>query len=131
MIVQRMVPPGVDVRISCVTDELLGPILTVGLGSMQVKLPGEVSRMVPLSEAGASALVESSHVGPALAAAGIDRAPLVEVIRRVSQLAADHHEIDQIQIDPALVSPAGCYPTDVRVVLNAVERPDRALRRLS
>jgi hypothetical protein len=98
---------------------------------MQVAVPGEVSRLVPLSEAGAAALIDGSHVGPALARAGLDTGPLADAVRRVSQLAADHHEIDQILIDPALVSSAGCHLTDVRVVLSSRERPDRAMRRLS
>ena len=39
-------------------------------------------------------------------------------------------EIETIDIDPALVSSAGCQLTDVHVRLAARERPEHALRRL-
>lgn len=131
LVVQRMVPPGVDVRISCATDARLGPVMTVGLGSMQVALPGDISRLAPLSAAGAAALVRNSHVGPALTAARIDHAVLVDAIRRVSQLASEHHEIDAIEIDPALVGTAGCQFTDVQIRITAREHRDLALRSLT
>ena len=130
LVVQRMVPPGVDVRICCSSDERLGPVITVGLGSMRVVLPGDASRLVPLSEAAAAALVEQSHVGAAMRVAGLERGALVDTLRRVSQLIFDHHEIETIDIDPALVSEAGCQLTDVRIALGEGERPDLLLRRL-
>ena len=131
LVVQPMVAPGVDVRICCSTDERFGPVVTVGLGSMQVALPGDVSRLVPVSAAAGSALVADSPVGPALARAELPRDALVDAIRRVSQLAFDHHEIDAIDIDPALISSAGCQLTDVHIRLGHHDRRDLAMRRLA
>jgi acyl-CoA synthetase (NDP forming)/RimJ/RimL family protein N-acetyltransferase len=117
LVVQQMVPPGVDVRITCTTDPRLGPVITVGLGSLQAELPGAVSRLVPVSPAGADAMIDGSPVGAALARAGLDRAGLVDAIGRVSRLLFDHHGIETVSIDPVIVSAHGCHLTDVRIQL--------------
>ncbi len=131
LVVQHMVPPGVDVRIACSTDPRLGPVVTVGLGSLQADVPGNVSRLIPLSDAAAEALVHDSLAGPAVSAAGLDEACLVDAIRRISQLVFDHHEISALEINPAIIGRAGCSLTDVRIRLGDGERTETPLRRLA
>lgn len=131
VVVQHMVPPGVDARIWCTTDPRLGPVVTVGLGSLQVDMPGNVSRLIPLSDAAAEALVHDSLAGPAITAAELDHGCLVDAIRRISQLVFDHHEIAGIDINPAIIGRAGCSLTDVRIRLGEGERTEAPLRRLA
>ncbi len=131
ILVQQMVTPGVDVQIRCTTDDRLGPVITVGLGSLQGDLPGSMSRLVPMSRAGAEALVRDSLVGPTLRAAGLASTPLVDAIQRVSQLVFDNPEIWVVDINPAIVSAAGCHLTDVRIELGSREHPDLLARRLT
>ena len=131
LVVQQMAPPGVDVHIRCVADPLLGPVVTVDLGSLQSKDPdGGASRLVPLSRVAAEALVESSRVGGALRRAGLEPTALIDVIVRVSQLMADHPALSEIDIDPALVSAEGCLPTDVRISVQPAPPSAFPIRRL-
>jgi acyl-CoA synthetase (NDP forming)/GNAT superfamily N-acetyltransferase len=131
IIVQQMVPPGVDVRIRCTTDGLLGPVVTIGLGGVHADAIGdESSRLAPVSSAGAANLIASSRAGAALATAGFPTASLVDMIVRVGRLVADHPEIAELDINPAIVGSAGCQVADVRISLAVSDHLDTPLRRL-
>jgi acyl-CoA synthetase (NDP forming)/GNAT superfamily N-acetyltransferase len=131
VLVQRMVPPGVDVRIRCTIDERLGPVVTVGLGGVHADAIGdESSRLAPVSPAGAANLVASSRAGAALATSRFDTASLIDAIVRIGRLVTDHPEIAEMDINPAIVGSAGCQVADVRIALTAVDRLDSPLRRL-
>jgi acyl-CoA synthetase (NDP forming) len=129
--VQQMVPPGIDVRIRCTTDPRLGAVITVGLGGIMADAIGdEASRLAPVTHAAASNLVNSSRVGAALAAAGIDAEPLVDTITRVSHLVFEHTAIDELDINPAIIGPSGCWVVDAKVTIAATTQPEAAMRRL-
>jgi acyl-CoA synthetase (NDP forming)/GNAT superfamily N-acetyltransferase len=132
LIVQQMVPPGVDVRIRCTTDERLGPVVTVGLGSLQsYAVDSGSSRLPPVSRASAQTLVAASHVGSALAQAGLGQEPVVEAIMRVSELVFHHPGIAAIDINPLIVSREGGRITDARIDIQHSSGFDEPLRRLA
>jgi acyl-CoA synthetase (NDP forming) len=123
LIVQTMVPPGVDVRIHCHRDDRLGVIVDVGYGGVDADLIGDrTSRLAPLSPASAAAMLAETKVGGALAAAELDSSPLVDVIVLAAQLCADHHDVDDLDLNPVIVSQGQALVTDARVRL--VDRPD-------
>ena len=129
--VQRMVTPGIDVRIRCTTDDRLGAVVTVGLGGIMADAIGdEESRLAPVSTAAAMNLVATSRVGAALATAGIDPRPLVDTITRVSHLVFEHTSIEELDINPAIVSDAGCWVVDAHLTLTAATQPETPMRRL-
>ncbi len=131
LVIQRMAQPGVDVQIHCTTDTLLGPVISLALGSLQTTTPSDAaSRLLPLSAAAAAALVDTSRVGRALDSADLDRAALIDTIVRVGQLMADHPALAEIDINPAIVSAEGCWPTDARIVVQPTASSDLPLRRL-
>jgi len=123
--------PGVDVHIHCTTDDLLGPVVNLDLGSLQATMASDsASRLAPLSAAAAEALIETSRVGRALDAAGLDRAALVGAIVRTAQLMVDHPALAEIDINPAIVSVDGCVATDARIVIQEHSPHPFPLRRL-
>jgi acyl-CoA synthetase (NDP forming)/GNAT superfamily N-acetyltransferase len=130
LVVQQMVEPGIDVRIHCSTDDSIGPVVTLELGSQQFT-SGEhsASRLAPLSVAGAESLVRTSQVGAALAASGLGTELLIDVLRRISELMADHAAIADITVNPAIVSSSGCFLTDARITVHPAA-PNRPMRRL-
>lgn len=131
IVVQRMAAPGVDVRVHCESDPLLGPAITVGLGSLQsIGVDDGASRLAPTSRAAARAMISSSSVGAALQAAGLDDQTLVDTIVRVSHLAVNHPEIAAVEIDPLLVSAHACAATDVHVAVHEPTAVPFPLRRL-
>ena len=57
VVVQAMIPPGLDLRIRSTVDERLGALVAVGLGGSTTDLlADEPTRLAPLSPAGAATL---------------------------------------------------------------------------
>ena len=114
---QRMVPPGVDIRIRCVADGDIGPVVILDLGSLPFVRPGDghASRLAPLTGSAAAALVEASPVAAALAATGIAPTALIDTLVRVSHLVVDHPQIGELDINPLIASTTECTVTDAKL----------------
>jgi len=122
--VQRMVPPGVDVRVRARAGERIGPVVDVGLGGVQADvIDSGVHRLAPLSPSGARQLLETSRVAMALHEAGLPADRLVDVIVRVSRLAFEHAELTEIELNPVIVSEGGIWATDVRGRVTSAPAP--------
>jgi acyl-CoA synthetase (NDP forming) len=132
VIVQAMVPPGLDLRIKARIGEEAGPLISTGIGGIQAGLVGDDDpvRLAPLSRQSAIGLVAESRAGPQLAHAGVDPTALVDALVRAAQLAADHAEITALDLNPVITSESGCAVTDAVVEVAPVARPAAALRRL-
>jgi hypothetical protein len=124
-----MTPPGVDLGGRVPSDPLVGPVIAVGLGGTPDLVGDEEPRLAPLSLESALALVAGSRAAAALEAAGLDRQPVVELVVRTAQLAAEHPEITGLELNPVIVTASGCRATDVAVRV-APHAPGAALRRL-
>ena len=131
LIVQAMTAPGLDVRIRCEHDDRLGVIVSVGLGGAQADaIDDRTSRLAPVSPASAATMLTETRLTTALDAAGFDSSALVDAVVAAAQLASDHPEIAELDLNPVIVSDAGAVVTDavVRLTPNAVG--ESALRRL-
>jgi acetyltransferase len=120
------------VRIHCLNDVDVGPVVIVDLGSLPFTRPGDghASRLAPLGSAAATALLHNSPVADALTTTGLDPEALIDTIVRVSHLVADHPQLAEVDINPVILSTQGCTVTDARVVVRATTGPVRPLRQL-
>ena len=131
LVVQHMVAPGIDVRIRGEHDDRLGAIVSVGLGGANAEAIGDRTiRLAPVSPANAMTMVRDTRVGAALEAAGFDPSELVQSIVLAAQLASDHPEIVELDLNPVIVGDEGAVVTDTVVRLAPVARDDGPLRRL-
>jgi acyl-CoA synthetase (NDP forming) len=131
LIVQAMTAPGVDVRIRCEHDDRLGAIVSVGLGGAQADaIDDRTSRLAPVSPASAATMLTETRLTAALDAAGFDSSALVDAVVAAAQLASDHPEITELDLNPVIVSDAGAVVTDAVVRLTANVTGESALRRL-
>jgi hypothetical protein len=129
--VQQMAPPGIDVRIRCEHDERLGAIVAVGLGGSQADAIGDrTTRLAPVSPAIAATMLLDTRIGASLGAAGFDSSDLVETIVLAAQLASDHPEIVELDLNPVIVSEDAVIVADARVLVAPTDRDDGPLRRL-
>jgi acyl-CoA synthetase (NDP forming)/RimJ/RimL family protein N-acetyltransferase len=129
VMVQRMAPPGVDIRIRARDDDRVGPVITVGLGGIQADaIADESSRLAPVSPATAMSMIADSRAAAALGAEAHER--LADVVSRVAQLASDHPEIAELDLNPVVVNADGCCVVDATLVARRPERPEPAVRRL-
>ncbi|MCL4238416.1 MAG: acetate--CoA ligase family protein [Anaerolineae bacterium] len=119
--VQKMIPPGVDLIVGIVRDAQFGPLIMAGVGGTQVELLRDVAfELAPLTPRQAGELLDRTGAGRLLAgfrgAPPADRAAAIEVIVRLAQLAYDHPEVAEIEINPLMVmrGEAGAWAVDAR-----------------
>lgn len=131
LMVQAMTAPGVDVRIRCEHDDRLGAIVTVGLGGAQADaIDDRTSRLAPVSPASATTMLTETRLMAALDAADFDSWRLVDAIVLAAQLASDHPEIAELDLNPVIVSDDGAVVTDALIRLEPAVTEDGPLRRL-
>ena len=130
VIVQRMAPGGLDLRIHSSLDDRIGPIVTAGLGGTQADvIADETSRLAPVSPATARSLISGTRAAAGLSDEALDH--VADVITRVAQLVSDHPEIAELDLNPVIVGADGrCYVVDASILLRRPSRPERSMRRL-
>lgn len=129
VLVQHMVEPGVDLRVHVTLDPRLGPVVTAGLGGVDADAIGdEVSRLAPISAPGARSMLAATRAGTVLDEVADEHG--VDVIVRVAQLASDHPEIVEIDLNPVIISEFGAMVTDASVRIAPATAAEHPLRRL-
>jgi acetyl coenzyme A synthetase (ADP forming)-like protein len=122
LLVQRMVTGGRETIVGMSRDRAFGPVLMFGLGGIYVEaLKDVVFRVAPIQRLDARDMVRGIR-GVALldgirGAKPVDFPALEDVLLRVSQLAIDHPEIAELDINPLLAFPSGVTAVDARVLL--------------
>jgi len=124
--VQRMVPMGQEVIIGAVRDPQFGPLVMFGSGGIEVEGLKDVAfALAPLTHPDAAYLLTATWAGRKLDGfrdlPPADREAVVDVLYRLAQLADDHPEISEIEINPLRVMPAGqgAVAVDVRLSLDS------------
>lgn len=130
VVVQAMVPPGVDVAVTLTPAPIVGSALEVGPGGVAAALTGPTARTVlPATDVAVADLVARSGLAGALGPAG--STALADVVARVAALADDVPEVVAITVNPVIVGPAGAWCTDIEVeVAPWVPGPADSARRL-
>lgn len=110
--VQRIVPPGQEVIIGAVQDEHFGALVMFGAGGVEVEGLKDVAfGLAPLDREEAAWMVGSTWAGRKLDGyrnlPPADREAVLDVLLRLSHLAADFPELVEIEINPLRVLPAG------------------------
>src|SRR5574341_1196666 len=126
--VQHMVRGGVELIVGMVRDPQFGPLVMAGVGGTQVELRREVAfELAPLSAAQADDLLDRTAAGKLLdgfrGSPPADRAAVVNVILRLSQIALDWPEIHEMEINPLVVMPRdqGASAVDARICVVGLE----------
>lgn len=129
VIVQKMAPPGVDLRVRCHVDSTVGPLITAGIGGTHADAIADVeSRISPLTPAVARSMLGATRAAALLDDDDTDRA--TELICRVAQLSADHPEIVHLDLNPVSVSDDGIWVLDASIELASTDTPEPPVRRL-
>jgi acetyl coenzyme A synthetase (ADP forming)-like protein len=122
-LVQHMIAGGLETIVGVSRDRVFGPLLMFGLGGIYVEaLRDVVFRVAPVGALDAHDMVDGIRGAAILAGmrgrAGVDRAALADVLGRVSQLATDFAEIEELDLNPLLAFEAGVVAVDARVRLS-------------
>ena len=105
--------------------------MSVGLGGAQADaIDDRTSRLAPVSPASAATMLSETRVATALHNSDIDSGPLVDAIAQAAQLASDHPEIAELDLNPVIVSSEGAIVTDAMIRLDGHIPEGGPLRRL-
>jgi acetate---CoA ligase (ADP-forming) len=122
VMVCEMVRGGVDTLVGVSTDELFGPVVTVGLGGVFVEVFGDVTFRVPPFSADEARRAVGELKGAALFAGARGQAPvdvdaLVDTVMKVQRLALDlAGDVRELDINPLVIRPRGAVALDALVV---------------
>lgn len=121
-LVQPMIdrPGAIELIVGISTDPIFGPVVMFGQGGTAVEVMKDTAlELPPLNEALARALMARTRVSRLLQGyrdrKPADLAAIAEILIRVGELAADHAEIAEIDINPLLADEAGLMSVDARV----------------
>ncbi len=108
-------------------DPVFGTVMLAGMGGIYAELFKDRSLgLPPLNESLARRMLESLKIMPLLKGyrgkPPVNMDQLVEVLIRMSYLAADYPEIVELDINPLLVSPKDVVALDARIVVDPAKR---------
>jgi acetate---CoA ligase (ADP-forming) len=124
--ISRMVLSGEEVILGIKKDPSFGPVIMFGLGGLYVEIFKDVSfRVAPIDETIADSMIKQIKSYKILD--GIrgkvprDIAAIKGCLMRLSQLALECPQIEELDINPLIVleENKGCYVADARIILHA------------
>jgi acyl-CoA synthetase (NDP forming) len=127
VVVQTMIPGGVEILVGVTQDPSFGPLIMFGLGGTMVELMKDVQvRVQPVTDADARDMVRLIKGYPLLegwrGAPSADVAAGEELLLRVSQMVEELPEIAEMDLNPVkLLTPGeGAVVVDCRLLVKAI-----------
>lgn len=125
-LVQKMLPPGLEVLIGMNRDPQFGPLVTFGLGGIFVESLKDVSfRLAPFSKEEAQEMITEIRAYSLLEGVRghkpVDQETLIDALLRIGQLVVDFPEIAELDINPYIVyeEGGGGVAVDMRLILHS------------
>ena len=122
VLVQQMIPAGLEVMIGGRVDPMFGPLIVVGLGGVLVELLNDTqAALAPVSHPQAMRMLERLK-GRRLfdgyrGSAPVDLTQLATLICRVSAFIADHQQVvAEIDINPVICTGAKLVAVDALII---------------
>ena len=117
---QRQIPEGQEVIIGAVRDPLFGPLMMFGSGGIEVEGLKDVAfALAPLNQAEAREMIRRTWAGRKLrgfrSINPVDEESVIDVLIKLSYLAHEHPEVEEIEINPLRVLQKGAVVVDVRM----------------
>jgi acyl-CoA synthetase (NDP forming) len=122
LLVQQMLSGGWELIAGVIRDPAFGPLVMFGLGGILVEVLRDVIfRLVPIDRVSARDLLTGIRGAAMLDAVRgsppVDRKALETILLRLSRLAEDFPEIEEIDITPLLATAEGAVAADGRILL--------------
>ena len=132
-VVARLAPPactveemadlseGVELIVGVRRDPRFGPVAMVGLGGIYTEVIHDVATaLAPVSARHAERMLRSLR-GSALLTGARGRRPVdvgeaARIVALITEVAAAHPELADVEVNPLLVTPAGCLALDARTL---------------
>ena len=134
VLVQEMLPRGIEMIVGSIDDPSFGPLIACGTGGVLVDVLADSSfRLHPLTASDAHDMVNDLRGARLLrefrGAPAADEPALREVLLRVSALVTAAPEIKELDFNPVIVLTSGAVVADARLRIDGHE-PQRRGRRV-
>lgn len=124
---EAMVPAGIEVVVGALHDPGFGPIVMFGRGGIDIEVVGDVSfALAPVTRPDAEALVLRTRIGQVINGRLPESfARLVDLVLAVGSATGMllSEPVDQIDLNPIVVTPERIVAVDARAVTNTDVRP--------
>ncbi|MFQ5573896.1 MAG: acetate--CoA ligase family protein, partial [Nitrosopumilaceae archaeon] len=124
ILLEKMVPKGVELIVGLQNDSQFGPIIMVGLGGIMTEVMKDVAfRMLPISTSDAKSMINELK-GSALlkgfrGSAPIDLNMVAKMLTQIGKLGTENADyINSIDFNPVIVYPKSHYVVDAKIILN-------------
>jgi acetyltransferase len=119
-LLQKMASGGKEMIIGAKRDPTFGPIVLLGLGGIYAEVFNDISlRVAPLDRVDAEEMISELKSGRLLRGVRgetpVNIDALCQSLLAVSKLMLEHPEIEELDINPILVTPEGILALDVRI----------------
>lgn len=133
VLVQQMVPHGVEMIVGALQDPLFGPLIACGTGGVLVDVVADTAfRLHPLNASDAIEMIDELRGARLLrgyrGSQPADEQSLRDVLLRVSELVRVAPEIQELDLNPVIVLSSGARVADVRVRVETLTRARRGRR---
>jgi acetate---CoA ligase (ADP-forming) len=121
--VQAMAAPGIELIVGMTRDDRFGALVMVGLGGTLVEIFKDTAlRIAPITAAGARAMLSELR-GVALLKGARGNAPadldaIADLIAKISEFAAAHAEVREMDLNPVVAYPKGLRVLDARMLVD-------------
>ncbi|OHB75137.1 MAG: acyl-CoA synthetase [Planctomycetes bacterium RBG_16_55_9] len=134
VLVQEMVKKGVEVILGMKRVPQFGPLMMFGMGGIMVEVLRDVSfYLAPLTAEEAKQMLVSTKTYQMLRGVrgqqGVDIEMVAEGLQRLSQLAMEFPQIQEVDINPYVVGPKGTIPIAVDARMSLAHLPTGGLAR--
>ena len=124
VLIEQMISSNRELMVGMKRDAAFGPVVAFGLGGVLTEALGDVALGVaPLNDTEAAELpgfIKAKRLlGSFRGYPAVDRAALARVIQAIGQMALDHPEIAEIDVNPLMVEGDSPVAADALIILSA------------
>jgi acyl-CoA synthetase (NDP forming) len=122
LLIEKMMPQGLELLVGGIRDEQFGPALSFGLGGVWVEaLRDAAFGILPMTQEEMLDMIAQTRAGLFLTGfrgqAPVDREAVLAALGAVSRLLTEHPAIREIDMNPVRVYAKGAIALDVRIIL--------------
>ncbi|MCE9617280.1 MAG: acetate--CoA ligase family protein [Nitrosarchaeum sp.] len=124
ILLEKMVPKGVELIVGIQNDPQFGPVIMVGLGGIMTEVMKDVAfRMLPISTSDAKSMLNELKGSKLLkgfrGSESIDTNMVAKMLAQIGKLGVENADyINSIDFNPVVVYPKSHFVVDAKIILN-------------
>lgn len=124
ILLEKMVPKGVELIVGIQNDPQFGPVIMVGLGGIMTEVMKDVAfRMLPITASDAKSMLAelrgAALLGGFRGSDPVDVNLMAKTLVKIGQMGVDNADyINSVDFNPVVVYPKSHYVVDAKIILN-------------